>query len=233
MKLGLVLGYWGAPTARTHRGARTGGRAARLRLGLDARRRGARTRSRRSRGSARTRRTIKLGTGVVQISARTPAATAMHALTLDHLSNGRLILGLGVSGPQVVEGWYGQPFGKPLARTREYVEIIRQVLRARGAGRVPGRALPAAVPRSGRARARQAAASRSRTRCARMCRSSSAPRDRRTSRSTAEIADGWLPLYYSPFRPEVYADSLAAAKPGFEIASLCNCHRDRRRRGAR
>ena len=62
---------------------------------------------------------IRLGTGIVQISARTPAATAMAALTLDHLSGGRLILGLGVSGPQVVEGWYGQPFAKPLARMRE------------------------------------------------------------------------------------------------------------------
>ena len=53
---------------------------------------------------------------------------AMAALTMDHLSNGRMILGLGVSGPQVVEGWYGAPFSKPLARTREYISIIRQVL---------------------------------------------------------------------------------------------------------
>src|SRR6476661_8348794 len=73
--------------------------------------------------------TIKIGTGVVQIAARTPTATAMAAMTLDHLSNGRVILGLGVSGPQVVEGWYGRPSNKPLARTREYVEIIRRVLR--------------------------------------------------------------------------------------------------------
>src|SRR5882762_9830315 len=71
---------------------------------------------------------IRLCTGIVQISARTPASCAMSALTLDHLSNGRFTLGLGVSGPQVVEGWYGQPFGKPLARTREYIGIIRQVL---------------------------------------------------------------------------------------------------------
>ena len=71
---------------------------------------------------------IKLGTAIAQISARTPTATAMHALTLDHLSGGRFILGVGVSGPQVVEGWYGQPFAKPLARTREYIDIIRQVL---------------------------------------------------------------------------------------------------------
>src|ERR1700738_4099315 len=71
---------------------------------------------------------IRLCTGIVQISARTPASCAMHALTLDHLSGARFTLGLGVSGPQVVEGWYGQPFGKPLARSREYVNVIRQVL---------------------------------------------------------------------------------------------------------
>src|SRR5690348_9174934 len=76
--------------------------------------------------AARTSR-IKLGTGLVQISARTPAATAMSAATLDGLSGGRLILGLGVSGPQVVEGWYGQPFAKPLARMREYIEILRKI----------------------------------------------------------------------------------------------------------
>lgn len=71
---------------------------------------------------------IKLGTAIAQISARTPAATAMAAMTLDHLSAGRFILGIGASGPQVVEGWYGQPYPKPLARTREYVQIIREIL---------------------------------------------------------------------------------------------------------
>ena len=72
---------------------------------------------------------IKLGTGIMQMSARTPAATAMSAMTLDHLSNGRMILGIGASGPQVVEGWYGQPYPKPLARTREYVDIVRTIVR--------------------------------------------------------------------------------------------------------
>ncbi len=71
---------------------------------------------------------IQLGTAIMQMSARTPAATAMAAMTMDHLSNGRFVLGLGVSGPQVVEGWYGQPYPKPLARTREYVEIVRRVI---------------------------------------------------------------------------------------------------------
>jgi F420-dependent oxidoreductase-like protein len=70
---------------------------------------------------------IRLGTAIVQMSARQPAATAMAAMTMDHLSNGRFILGLGVSGPQVVEGWYGMPFAKPLARTREYIAILRDV----------------------------------------------------------------------------------------------------------
>ena len=73
--------------------------------------------------------TLQLGTAVIQMSARTPAATAMAAMTLDHLSGGRFILGLGVSGPQVVEGWYGQEYPKPLARTREYVEIVRNIVR--------------------------------------------------------------------------------------------------------
>ena len=81
------------------------------------------------------------------MSGRSPTSIAMHALTLDHLSNGRVILGMGVSGPQVVEGWYGQPFSKPLARTREVVDIIRQVLAREGAGDQRRAALPAAVHR--------------------------------------------------------------------------------------
>src|SRR5205809_5097322 len=72
---------------------------------------------------------IKLGTGITQLSARTPASVAMTAATLDHLSGGRVVLGLGVSGPQVVEGWYGQPFEMPLARTSESVEVFRWLCR--------------------------------------------------------------------------------------------------------
>src|SRR5438874_11708512 len=78
--------------------------------------------------AARTQR-MHVGTGIMQIGGRTPAATAMTAMTLDALSGGRFRLGLGVSNPQVVEGWHGQPFGRPLARTREYVEIVRRVFR--------------------------------------------------------------------------------------------------------
>ena len=71
--------------------------------------------------------TLKVGTSIMQMPARQPAMAAMTAMTLDHLSGGRFILGLGPSGPQVVEGWYGVPYGKPLTRTREYIQIIRQI----------------------------------------------------------------------------------------------------------
>jgi F420-dependent oxidoreductase-like protein len=86
---------------------------------------------------SRTER-VRLGTAIVQMSARQPAATAMAAMTLDHLSGGRFILGLGASGPQVVEGWYGMPFEKPLARTREYVGILRDIWARQGPVRSGG-----------------------------------------------------------------------------------------------
>src|SRR5437764_5323947 len=76
---------------------------------------------------ARTTR-IKVGTAIMQMPARTPAMAAMTAMTLDALSGGRFILGIGPSGPQVVEGWHGVPYGKPLQRTREYIEIVRKIV---------------------------------------------------------------------------------------------------------
>ena len=82
---------------------------------------------------------VKLGTAVCQMSARTPVATAMSALTLDHLSGGRFMLGLGASGPQVVEGWYGEPYPRPLERTREYIDVIRQVLARKAPVEIDGR----------------------------------------------------------------------------------------------
>lgn len=72
--------------------------------------------------------TIRLGTGIMQLPGRTPANTAMTAMTLDQLSGGRFILGLGTSGPQVVEGWHGVPFRKPLSWLREYITIVRKIL---------------------------------------------------------------------------------------------------------
>ena len=71
---------------------------------------------------------LKVGTAIMQMPARTPAMAAMTAMTLDHLSGGRFILGLGPSGPQVVEGWHGLPYGKPLTRTKEYISIIRKIM---------------------------------------------------------------------------------------------------------
>ena len=72
---------------------------------------------------------VRVGSAIMQMPARSPAATAATIATLDVLSGGRALLGLGTSGPQVAEGWHGQPWGKPLVRTREYVEIVRAVLR--------------------------------------------------------------------------------------------------------
>ena len=162
---------------------------------------------------------IRLGTSVVQLSARTPTATAMAALTLDHLSNGRVILGLGVSGPQVVEGWYGQPFGKPLARTREYIDVIRQVLRREAPVTNPGGHYP--LPYTGPGSWGLGKPLRSITHPLRadlpIFLGAEGPKNVALA---AEIADGWLPLYYSPYRPEVYAESLGELKPGFEIAQF-------------
>lgn len=138
---------------------------------------------------------VALGTSICQISARTPAAMAMAAITMDHLSGGRFRLGLGASGPQVVEGWYGMPYPKPLARTREYVEIIRKILArdepviyegdhyqlpyAGGAGlgkplKTTVHPLRSDIP---------------------IYLGAEGPKN---VAMTAEIADGWLPLFFSP-----------------------------------
>ena len=99
--------------------------------------------------AAKTER-IKLGTGVIQLAGRTPANAAMTVATIDALAGGnRVICGIGVSGPQIVEGWYGQPFSKPLARTREYIDIIRQILRREEPVSSPGPHYP--LPFSGEA----------------------------------------------------------------------------------
>ncbi len=75
---------------------------------------------------------IRVGTAIMQMPARTPAMAAMTAMSLDQLSNGRFIMGLGASGPQVVEGWHGVPYGKPVTRTREYIQIVRQIFKREG-----------------------------------------------------------------------------------------------------
>jgi F420-dependent oxidoreductase-like protein len=159
---------------------------------------------------------IRLGTGLAQLSARTPVCTAMTALTLDRLSGGRVILGLGVSGPQVVEGWYGVPFPKPLARTREYVQILRDVWMREGPVTNDGPHYP--LPYSGG------------TGLGKPLKANCHPlrpdipvflgaEGPKNVALSMEIADGWLPVFFHAERgPATYADALAAAKPDFEIA---------------
>ena len=101
-----------------------------------------------------TTTTIKLGTAIMQLPGRSPANAAMTAVTLDMLSGGRFLMGLGTSGPQVVEGWHGQAWGKPLGKTREYVEIVRAILRRE---RLEHHGEHYDIPVQGRHRARQAA----------------------------------------------------------------------------
>jgi F420-dependent oxidoreductase-like protein len=147
---------------------------------------------------AATTSTIKVGSAILQIPARTPANTAMTAATLDLMSGGRFLLGLGTSGPQVVEGWHGEPWGKPLGKTREYVELVRAALRretieydgehytvpyrgngATGLGKplkLMARPLRADIPIY------------------------LASLRRRSVELAAEIADGWLPIFFSPER---------------------------------
>jgi F420-dependent oxidoreductase-like protein len=159
--------------------------------------------------------TIKLGTGIAQISARTPAATAMHAATLDHLSKGRVLLGLGVSGPQVVEGWYGQPFAKPLARTREYVDVIRQFMRREGPITNAGPHYP--MPLQGGLGLGKALKPIIHPYRADMPIYLAAEGPKNVALA-AEITDGWMPIFYSPYRgDQVYGESLKGAAEGFQI----------------
>ncbi len=159
---------------------------------------------------------IRLGTAVCQLSARSPTAMAMAALTLDHLSKGRFMLGLGVSGPQVVEGWYGAPFSKPLARTREYISIIRQVLAREEPVSNDGEHYP--LPYTGEGAWGLGKPLKSITHPLRkdlpIFLGAEGPKNVALA---AELADGWLPLYYSPFRQDVYSASLTNARSDFEI----------------
>jgi len=164
---------------------------------------------------AATTSTIKIGSAILQMPARSPAATAMTAATLDLLSGGRFLLGLGTSGPQVVEGWHGQPWGKPLGRTREYVDIVRRALRretiehrgehyripydgddATGLGKplkLMARPLRAEVP---------------------IYLAAMAPKNVALA---FEVADGWIPLFFSPERArEAFGYEL---RDGFDIAA--------------
>ena len=156
--------------------------------------------------------TVQLGTGIVQMSARTPAATAMAAMTIDHLSQGRFILGLGASGPQVVEGWYGQPYPKPLARTREYVDIIRKIVRRDEPVNAQGQFYN--MPYDGGAGIGKALKSTIHPfrREIPIYLGAEGPKNVALS---AEICDGWLPLFFSPKENDFYQRCL---DEGFEAA---------------
>jgi F420-dependent oxidoreductase-like protein len=149
---------------------------------------------------------VQLGTGIVQISARTPAATAMAAMTLDHLSSGRVILGLGASGPQVVEGWYGQPYPKPLARTREYIDIVRRIVRRGEPVEAHGDfyQMPFAGG-TGLGKALKSTIHPFRTEIP-IYLGAEGPKNVALA---AEICDGWLPLFFSPKEDGFYRRCLA------------------------
>jgi F420-dependent oxidoreductase-like protein len=153
--------------------------------------------------AARTTR-LRLGTAVMQIGARQPTAVAMAAATLDHLSDGRLVIGLGVSGPQVMEGWYGVPFSRPLARSREYVQIIRDALRRDGPVAATGRYYP--LPASSSSRPLKLMLQPKRGAIPILL-GAEGPRNIELA---AEIADGWIPNYYSPRLDDMYRPLLAA-----------------------
>jgi F420-dependent oxidoreductase-like protein len=158
--------------------------------------------------AARTER-IKLGSAILQMPARTPAMTAMTAATIDELSNGRFILGLGVSGPQVVEGWHGVPYGKPLQVTKEYVEIVRRILARDQPVEFSGNRyhLPYRGPGATGLGKPLKLISKPPNADLPIYLAAIGPRN---VRLTAEIADGWLPVFYSPEgAPSVFDPLLA------------------------
>jgi F420-dependent oxidoreductase-like protein len=168
---------------------------------------------------------LKLGTAIVQISARTPAATAMAAMTLDHLSGGRVILGLGVSGPQVVEGWYGQSFAKPLARMREYIGILRDIWARGGPVTNDGPHYPLPLPNgTGLGKPLKSSIHPLRSEIP-IYLAAEGPKN---IAMAGELCDGWLALFYSPYHDDFYRDALEEGwgRPGahrtrdeFEVAA--------------
>jgi F420-dependent oxidoreductase-like protein len=148
-----------------------------------------------------------VGSAIMQMPARTPAMTAMTAMTLDLMSGGRFLLGLGLSGPQVVEGWHGQAYGKPLARTREYVEIVRAVLRREAPLEHHGEHydIPFAGPGATGLGKPLKLIVHPRRADIPIYLAAIGPKNVELA---AEIADGWLPIFFSPYR---FKDSYGAA----------------------
>ena len=151
---------------------------------------------------------LQLGTAIMQMSARAATATAMAAITMDHLSNGRFILGLGASGPQVVEGWYGQPYPKPLARTREYIDIVRQVLERSAPVTSDGPFYPLPYPGDDGTGLGKPLVSTVHPLRRELPIYLAAEGPKNVALS-AEIADGWLPFLFSPRQNAEFAAQLA------------------------
>lgn len=152
---------------------------------------------------------IRLGTGIMQMPARSPAMTAMTAMTLDQLSGGRGLLGLGLSGPQVVEGWHGRPYGKPLAKTREYVSIVRRILEREAP--LSHRGEHYQIPYSGDDATGLGKPLKSIIHGRPDMPIYLAAIGPKNVALTAEIADGWLPMLFSPAHyQETYQAAVAA-----------------------
>ncbi len=166
---------------------------------------------------------IKLATGIAQLGARTPATLAMQAITLDDVSGGRFCLGIGVSGPQVIEGWHGQPFGKPLSRTKETIDIIRKILRREDPVTADGPNLPLPYPKD-------APNSWGLGKPLKLINRPLRPdipiflgaEGPKNIKLAFEECNGWLPLYYSPSRPEIYHLPKLEQDGDFEIAVNVN-----------
>jgi F420-dependent oxidoreductase-like protein len=148
---------------------------------------------------------IQLGTAIMQMSARTPTAAAMAAITMDHLSDGRFILGLGASGPQVVEGWYGQPYPRPLERTREYIDIVRQVFAREAPVKFDGKHYQLPIDGGANLGKTLKPTVHPLRNDIPIYLAAEGPKNVALS---AEIADGWLPLFFSPKDDSFYRDQL-------------------------
>jgi F420-dependent oxidoreductase-like protein len=229
MKLGLQLGYWGAQPPENHPELVAAAEDAGFDAVFTAEAWGSDAYTPLAWWGSSTRR-LRLGTSVVQLSARTPTACAMAALTLDHLSGGRHMLGLGVSGPQVVEGWYGQSFPKPLARTREYIDVVRQVLAREKPVTSDGPHYP--LPLTGERATGLGKPLKPITHPLRadipILLGAEGPKNVALA---AEICDGWLPIFYTPRMADTYNEWLdeGFGRPGarrsredFEICATAN-----------
>jgi F420-dependent oxidoreductase-like protein len=161
--------------------------------------------------AAKTTR-IKLGTGIMQLAGRTPAMCAMTMSTLDALSGGRVLVGLGLSGPQVVEGWHGMPYDKPVARLREYVQILRKIWAREEPVALDGQAYQLPYRGPGATGLGKPLKSILHSRQLPIYLATMQPLSVRT---TAELADGWLPIWFSPYRLDMFRPAI---EEGFQRA---------------